>query len=188
MRLTPAMERYVLHWGEMGARWGVNRSVAQIHALLYLAPQALTAEEIADTLAIARSNVSMSLKELLAWGLVRRSPVRGDRRDHFEALRDNWEIVTRIVEERKKREIDPTLSILRACAMEAATDGQTAAETRQRIEGLLEFLETLSGWYDDVKGLPKPVLVTLMRMGGRVARFVPRSRGSAGKRRREDEA
>jgi len=182
MRLTPAMERYVLHWGEMGARWGVNRSVAQIHALLYLAPHPLTAEEIADTLAIARSNVSMSLKELLAWGLVRRAPVRGDRRDHFEALRDNWEIVTRIVEERKRREVDPTLSILRACAMEAASDGQTAAETRQRIEGLLEFLETLSQWYDQVKNLPKPVLVGLMKMGGRVARFAPRGRG-AGKRR-----
>lgn len=181
MRLTPAMERYVLHWGEMGARWGVNRSVAQIHALLYLAPKPITAEEIADTLAIARSNVSMSLKELLAWGLVQRTPVKGDRRDHFEALRDNWEILTRIVEERKKREIDPTLSILRACAMEAAADGQTAAETRQRIEGLLEFLETLSLWYGQVKGLPKPVLIGLLKMGGRVARFVPKKR--AGKAR-----
>ena len=181
MQLTPAMERYVLHWGEMGARWGVNRSVAQIHALLYLAPKPITAEEIADTLAIARSNVSMSLKELLAWGLVQRTPVKGDRRDHFEALRDNWEILTRIVEERKKREIDPTLSILRACAMEAAADGQTAAETRQRIEGLLEFLETLSLWYGQVKGLPKPVLIGLLKMGGRVARFVPKKR--AGKAR-----
>ncbi|MBL8663161.1 MAG: MarR family transcriptional regulator [Candidatus Odyssella sp.] len=181
MRLTPAMERYVLHWGEMGARWGVNRSVAQIHALLYLAPKPITAEEIADTLSIARSNVSMSLKELLAWGLVQRTPVKGDRRDHFEALRDNWEILTRIVEERKKREIDPTLSILRACAMEAAADGQTAAETRQRIEGLLEFLETLSLWYGQVKGLPKPVLIGLLKMGGRVARFVPKKR--AGKAR-----
>ena len=178
MRLTPAMERYVLHWGEMGARWGVNRSVAQIHALLYLAPHPLTAEEIADTLAIARSNVSMSLKELLAWGLVRRVPLRGDRRDHFEALRDNWEILTRVVEERKKREIDPTLSILRACAMEAASDGQTARETKERIEGLLEFLETLSLWYDQVKNLPKPVLIGLMKMGGRVARFVPKSRAA----------
>ncbi|MCW5772251.1 MAG: MarR family transcriptional regulator [Rhodospirillaceae bacterium] len=185
MRLTPAMERYVLHWGEMGARWGVNRSVAQIHALLYLAPQPITAEEIADTLGIARSNVSMSLKELLAWGLVRRAPVRGDRRDHFEALQDNWEILTRIVEERKKREIDPTLSILRACAMEAATDGQTAPETRRRIEGLLEFMETLSGWYEQVKGLPKPVLLGLMKMGGKVARFVPRGRGTKARRERE---
>ncbi len=182
MRLTPAMERYVLHWGEMGARWGVNRSVAQIHALLYLAPHPLTAEEIADTLSIARSNVSMSLKELLAWGLVRRTPVRGDRRDHFEALRDNWEILNRVVEERKKREIDPTLSILRACAIEAASDGQTAAETRRRIEGLLEFLETLSQWYDQVKGLPTPVLLGLMKMGGRVARFVPKGRGAGGRR------
>ncbi len=176
MRLTPAMERYVLHWGEMGARWGVNRSVAQIHALLYLAPKPITAEEIADTLGIARSNVSMSIRELLAWGLVRRTPVRGDRRDHFEALQDNWEILTRIVEERKRREIDPTLSILRACAMEAASDGQTAPETRKRIEGLLDFMETLSGWYDQVKALPKPVLVGLMKMGGRIARLVPRGR------------
>lgn len=176
MRLTPAMERYVLHWGEMGARWGVNRSVAQIHALLYLAPSPLTAEEIADTLGIARSNVSMSLKELLAWGLVGRVPVRGDRRDHFEALQDNWEILTRIVEERKRREIDPTLSILRACAMEAANDGQTAPETRKRIENLLDFMETLTGWYDQVKGLPKPVLLGLIKMGSRIARFVPRGR------------
>lgn len=182
MHLTPAMERYVLHWGEMGARWGVNRSVAQIHALLYLAPSPLTAEEIADTLAIARSNVSMSLKELLAWGLVRRTPVRGDRRDHFEALQDNWEILNRIVEERKKREIDPTLSILRACAMEAASDGRTAAETRQRIEGLLEFLETLTLWYDQMKSLPRPVQVGLLKMGGRIARFIPRGRGEGKKR------
>lgn len=178
MQLTPAMERYVLHWGEMGARWGVNRSVAQIHALLYLAPNPLTAEEIADTLSIARSNVSMSLKELLAWGLVRKASLRGDRRDHFEALRDNWEIVMRIVEERKKREVDPTLSILRACAMEAASDGRTATETRQRIEGLLEFMETLTSWYDQVRTLPRPVLVGLMKMGSRVSRFVPRGRGA----------
>ncbi len=176
MELTPAMERYVLHWGEMGARWGVNRSVAQIHALLYLAPKPLTAEEIADTLRIARSNVSMSLKELLAWGLVQRTHLRGDRRDHFEAIQDNWEILTRIVEERKKREIDPTLTLLRACAMEAAADGKTGRDVRQRIEGLLEFLETLSAWYDQVRRLPKPVLVTLMKMGGRVARFIPGAR------------
>ena len=181
MAMSPTVEAFVVHWGEMGSRWGVNRSVAQIHALLYLATEPLHAEGIAETLGIARSNVSNSLKELQSFGLVRLSHVLGDRRDHFEALRDNWEILTRIVEERKKREIDPTLSILRACAMEAAADGQTAAETRQRIEGLLEFLETLSLWYGQVKGLPKPVLIGLLKMGGRVARFVPKKR--AGKAR-----
>jgi DNA-binding transcriptional regulator GbsR (MarR family) len=110
MKLTPVMEKYVLHWGEMGTRWGVNRSIAQIHALLYLSPQPLTAEEIADTLSIARSNVSTSLKELQGFGLVRMTHLLGDRRDHFESIKDNWEMLTLIIEERKRREIDPTLT------------------------------------------------------------------------------
>src|SRR5262245_15964440 len=109
MDLTPVMERFIVHWGEMGTRWGVNRSVSQIHALLYLSPRPLTAEEISDTLAIARSNVSTSLKELQAWGLVQLVHVLGDRRDHFDARKDVWEMLTLIVEERKRREIDHTL-------------------------------------------------------------------------------
>src|SRR6202008_1214550 len=125
MKLTSVMEKSILHWGEMGTRWGVNRSIAQIHALLYLAPAPLTAEEIADTLSIARSNVSTSLKELQAFGLIRMTPVLGDRRDHFESIKDNWEMLRLIVEERKRREIDPTIAMLRDCAREGAADPKT---------------------------------------------------------------
>ena len=172
MKLTPVMEKYVLHWGEMGTRWGVNRSIAQIHALLYLSPQPLTAEEIADTLSVARSNVSTSLKELQSFGLIRLTHVLGDRRDHFESIKDNWEMLTLIVEERKRREIDPTLALLRECVAEAEADKTTDPEVKARIERMLTFLDTLTGWYDQVKALPKPTLVALMKMGSKVARFV----------------
>jgi DNA-binding transcriptional regulator GbsR (MarR family) len=172
MLLTAAMERYVLHWGEMGARWGVNRSVAQIHALLYLAPAPLTAEEIADTLGLARSNVSTSLKELQGWGLVTLTHVMGDRRDHFEAKKDLWEMLLTIVEERKQREIDPTLAMLRQCVAEAESDKATPPEIKARIERMLDFMETLTTWYQQIRGVPKTTLVALMKMGARVARFV----------------
>lgn len=172
MQLTPVMEKYVVHWGEMGTRWGVNRSIAQIHALLYLSPQPLTAEEIADTLSIARSNVSTSLRELQAFGLVRLTHELGDRRDHFEALKDNWEMLMLIVEERKRREIDPTLALLRECMAEAEADKATDPEVKARIERMLTFMDTLTSWYEQVKNLPKPTLVTLMKMGSKVARFV----------------
>ncbi len=185
MTLSPVEERFILHWGEMGARWGVNRSVAQIHALLYLSTRPLTAEEIADTLDIARSNVSMSIKELQSWGLINRAHQRGDRRDHFEAIKDTWTILTRIVEERKKREIDPTLTTLRACVLDAAGDGKTDPEVTRRIEAMLEFLETLSGWYGQMMGLPKPVLLGLMKMGGQIARVVP---GGGRKKAANDDA
>ena len=138
------MERYVLHWGEMGTRWGVNRSVAQIHALLYLSPQPMQAEAIAETLGMARSNVSTSLKELVGWELVSRVHVMGDRRDHFIAVTDTWETLTRVVEGRKRREIDPTLSMLRDVVLEARGDGKTPKEVRQRLEAMLSFMETLS--------------------------------------------
>jgi DNA-binding transcriptional regulator GbsR (MarR family) len=174
MRLTPTMERYVLHWGEMGTRWGVNRSVAQIHALLYLSPEPLHAEEISDTLSIARSNVSTSLRELQSFGLIQITHTMGERRDHFVALKDNWELLMTIVEERKRREIDPTLAMLRQCVVEAATDRETPDEVKARIEGMLGFLETLTRWYEDMKRVPKPTLVALMKMGARVARFLPK--------------
>jgi DNA-binding transcriptional regulator GbsR (MarR family) len=172
MELTPIMQRYVLHWGEMGARWGVNRSVAQIHALLYLSPAPLPADEIAETLGIARSNVSMSLKELQGWELVQVAHVMGDRRDHFTAVKDNWAMLMILVEGRKKREIDPTLALLRELAAEAAHDTRTPAEIKGRITSMLGFMETLTGWYDQVKRLPRPTLVALMKLGGRIARFV----------------
>ena len=172
MQLTPVMERYVLHWGEMGTRWGVNRSVAQIHALLYLSPRPLTAEEIADTLTLARSNVSTSIRELQSWGLVSLSHLMGDRRDHFEAKKDLWEMLLTIVEERKEREIDPTLTMLRQCVLDADEDKSTDPEIKARMARMLDFLETLTGWYQQMRSLPKSTLVTLMKMGAKVARFV----------------
>ncbi|HUN46735.1 MAG TPA: MarR family transcriptional regulator [Stellaceae bacterium] len=179
MRLTPTMERYVLHWGEMGARWGVNRSVAQIHALLYLSPAPLTAEEIADTLALARSNVSTSIRELQGWGLVTLTHLLGDRRDHFEAKKDLWELLLTIVEERKRREIDPTLTMLRQCVLDAGEDKETPAEVKARIERMLTFMETLSDWYVQVSRLPKSTLVALMKMGAKVGRFIGRKSDAA---------
>ena len=172
MQLTPIMERYVLHWGEMGTRWGVNRSVAQIHALLYLSPRPLTAEEIADTLTLARSNVSTSIRELQSWGLVSLTHLMGDRRDHFEAKKDLWEMLLTIVEERKEREIDPTLTMLRQCVLEADEDKSTDPEIKARMARMLEVLETLTSWYQQMRSLPKSTLVTLMKMGAKVARFV----------------
>jgi DNA-binding transcriptional regulator GbsR (MarR family) len=168
MKLTPVMEKYVLHWGEMGTRWGVNRTVAQIHALLYLAKAPLNAEDITETLNVARSNVSTSLKELQGWGLVKVVHVMGDRRDHFESLHDIWDIFMVIMEERKKRELDPTLLMLRECVDETKKDKQTDESTKQRIRQTLEFMELQTGWYDQMKQLPRPMLIKLLKLGGKI--------------------
>ncbi len=170
--MSPLVRRFVLHWGEMGTRWGVNRSVAQIHGLLYLSSRPMTAEEICRELSIARSNVSTSLKELEALGLVQRVHVMGDRRDHFVALKDVYETFFAIVEARKRREIDPTLALLRELAEEAAQDRTTDPHVRQQIESMRDFVETLSTWYDDMKRLPRGTLMKILRMGSRIARFV----------------
>jgi DNA-binding transcriptional regulator GbsR (MarR family) len=172
MKLTPVMHRYIVHWGEMGARWGINRSVAQIHALLYLAPSPLHADEIGETLGIARSNVSVGIKELLAWELVHVTHTLGDRRDFFVALRDPWEVIRVIVEGRKRREIDPTLAFLRDCVAELEKDSETPAEVRERIAGQLEFMETLTRWYDSIKGLPRKTLLKMMRLGQKIAKVI----------------
>ncbi len=175
MKLTPAMQRYILHWGEMGTRWGVNRSVAQVHALLYLSPKPIPADEIAETLAIARSNVSTSLKELQGWGLVHLTHVLGDRRDHFESKKDLWDLLMIIVEERKRREIDPTLNMLRECVEEAERDKEIDPEVKKRIQSTLEFVEGMINWYDQVKRIPKPTLLALVKLGDKVTRFIRRA-------------
>jgi len=172
MQLTPVMQRCILHWGEMAGRWGISRSVAQIHALLFLSPAPLTADDIVTTLEVARSNVSVSLKELQSWDLVNITHVLGDRRDYFQAKKDIWEVLTTIVDGRKRREIDPTLSMLRDCAAEAKQDTDTPAEVKERVANMLEFLEELSSWYDQVRAMPRPTLLKLMRMGARVAKMV----------------
>src|SRR5436190_24163931 len=144
-RLSPLAQKFILHWGEMGTRWGINRTVAQIHALLFLSPPPLPAEEIAATLGIARSNVSNSLRELQNWGIVRVVHVLGDRRDHFDSMKDVWEMFRVILDERKKRETDPTLQLVRACVAEAKRPGGDAYE-RERLGDMLAFLEGMSGW------------------------------------------
>jgi len=174
MKLTPVMERYVLHWGEMGERWGVNRSVAQIHALLYIVAQPLHAEEISETLGLARSNVSNSIRELQGWELVSLTHVLGDRRDYFEAKQDLWEVFLTLAEQRKKREVDPTIAFLKELSAEAEKDPQTSAEVRIRIERLQQFIGTLDGWYGQVRRLPKDTLVKLMNLGSKIAKFVGR--------------
>jgi DNA-binding transcriptional regulator GbsR (MarR family) len=175
VKLTPTMERYVLHWGEMGTRWGVNRTVAQIHALLYLAPSPLPADEIAETLSVARSNVSTSLKELQSWGLVAIAHVMGDRRDHFAIKGDTWTMLTTIMEERKRREIEPTLSLLRRTVIELENDRETPSEVKTRIGEMLSFMSTLTDWFDQVKTLPRPTLLALLKMGTKIAQLVPKS-------------
>ena len=172
MHLTPIMQRYIVHWGEMGSRWGINRSQAQIHALLYLSPQPLHADEIAETLDIARSNVSVGLKELVNWELVQITHTLGDRRDFFVAQQDPWEVVRAVVEGRKRREIDPTLTFLRECTATMQKDNETPPEVRQRIVAQMEFVETLTVWYDSIKGLPRKTLLKMMRLGQKIARVI----------------
>src|SRR5919108_5850317 len=132
--LTPVAQKFVLHWGEMGTRWGINRTVAQIHALLFISPRPLPADEIAETLSVARSNVSTSLRELQGWRIVRVVHVLGDRRDHFESIKDVWEIFRTVSEERKRREIDPTLRVVQECVVELKKAGSGSAYTRERLE------------------------------------------------------
>src|ERR1700730_10311058 len=138
--VTTGAQKFILHWGEMGTRWGINRTVAQVHALLFLSPRPVPADEISSTLGVARSNVSTSLRELQGWRIVRVVHVLGDRRDHFESIKDVWEIFRIVSEERKRREIDPTLKAISECVAELQATPQGDAYTRERLETMLEFL------------------------------------------------
>ncbi len=165
VELSPAIRRFVLHWGDLGGQWGVNRSVAQIHALLMVSDRPLNAEEIAEALGLARSNVSNSVKELLTWNLIRRAPVAGDRRDHFEAESDMWEMVSRIVAMRKARELDPAAKVLNACLTDAKEDPASGEAAVKRLSDLQELIALLDGWYAQMNKLPKSRLLPLIRMG-----------------------
>jgi DNA-binding transcriptional regulator GbsR (MarR family) len=171
MMLAETTQKFILHWGNMGPRWGVNRTVAQIHALLFLSNAPLTAEDIAESLGVARSNVSTSVKELQSWGLVRVTHPMRNRRDHFSALQDVWEVFRLIIEERKRREIDPTLTVLRECAIEGSRDRDVEPGTLARMNEVLAFLEMLSATYSDYKRLPPATLQRLLKMGGALARL-----------------
>ena len=174
--LTDVQKRFILHWGEMGARWGINRTVAQIHALLYLSPRPLHAEDVAATLSVARSNVSNSLRELQGWGIVRIVHLLGDRRDHFESLTDVFQMFEIILAERKRREVDPTLEMLRTCLDEGKADAFTA----QRITAMLEFFETMLGFYDDLQRMPKGALSGMVRLRSKVKKLLVMKGGRAG--------
>ena len=173
VQLPPAVQRFVLHWGEMGAVWGTNRSVGQIHALLYLSDKPMTAEDLAEALGHARSNVSNSLKELMGWSLVRRVHVMGDRRDFFEAEADLWEMVTRIAEGRKAREIDPTLAMLRTCIDEVKDDRHVSSTARKRIGEMHGFVSMVDAWAGEMRRVPRSKLHMLMRLGAAIVRFLP---------------
>jgi len=177
--LPIAIERFVLHWGEMGGNWGVNRSVSQIHALLFLSERAMTAEDIADTLGLARSNVSNSIKELLGWNLIRRVPIRGDRRDHFEAETDVWEVFLRVAAGRKEREIDPAVAVLRACSADAERDGAVSPTARARLNEMLTFLEMMERFYTQMLAVPKPQIASAIKLGAKVLSFLPGARKKA---------
>ena len=164
--------KFILHWGEMGARWGINRTVAQIHALLYLSPSPLNAEQIAETLSVARSNVSNSLRELQNWGIVRIVHVLGDRRDHFESMKDVWEMFQTILDERKKRECDPTLALLRECFGDAAKAGKSEAYTKDRLAEMLHFFETMTQWYEDIRRLPPGAVIKFVKMGSKIRKLL----------------
>jgi DNA-binding transcriptional regulator GbsR (MarR family) len=175
MKLTPVSERFILHWGEMGSRWGVNRTVAQIHALLFLAGTPLAADDIAETLGVARSNVSTSLKELQSWRLARVVHAMGDRRDHFETSTDIWELFRLIVEGRRQREIDPTLTVLRDCLTSPELQ-QESRESAQRIRETLELLETLTAWADEMLRLKPDTLMKALGIGAKISRTVRRTK------------
>ncbi len=170
--LSAARQKFILHWGEMGPRWGVNRSVAQIHALLFLSKEPLTSEAIADALSLARSNVSTSLKELQGWRIVRLVHVMGDRRDHFESLQDVWEMFQIVLDERKRREIDPTMSMLRDCIEQASTERPVDTHVKTRLEAMLGFFEAMNSWYTQVRRLPQGAMIRFVKMGRKVQKLL----------------
>ena len=171
-KLGPVEQKFILHWGEMGTRWGINRTVAQIHALLYLAPEPLNAEQTAETLSVARSNVSTSLKELQSWGIVRVVHTLGDRRDHFESTKDVWEMFRVVLDERKRREIDPTLSVLRSCVGDLSKDRKAEAYTRERLKEMLEFFEQVTELHREFQRIPPRAARKFFQLKGRIGKLV----------------
>src|SRR5205823_2554029 len=171
-QLKPVQQKFVLHWGEMGTRWGINRTVAQIHALLFLSPRPLHAEEIVDALGVARSNVSTSLKELQGWGIVKMVHLMGDKRDHFESMKDVWQMFRVVLDERKKREIDPTIRLLSECIAEAEKDQETDEYTEQRLRDLADFFETTTAWYAQIRLWPASALTKFVRAGDKIRKLL----------------
>jgi DNA-binding transcriptional regulator GbsR (MarR family) len=171
VKLTPAAQKFVLHWGEMGQACGINRTMAQVHALLFVSPEALDAGEISELLGVSRSNVSTSIRELITWGVVRRVHIIGDRRDRFEALKDVMETFRVIMAERKRREMDPTIALLEHCVREASSGDPSEAYTREQLGKMLEFTRMVTAWYSQIDRLSTPALQRLFRGGAKLARI-----------------
>ncbi len=167
MNLNPVAQRFILHWGEMGSKWGVNRTVSQIHALLYLSGKPMPADEIAETLEVARSNVSTSLKELQNWNLIHVVHMMGERRDHFSTSGDVWELFRTVVRERKEREFDPTISVLKDCLASADLTKEEAT-AQQRIKETLALMEALSTWGEQMLRLEPATLMKVMKLGAKI--------------------
>ncbi|WP_165185782.1 GbsR/MarR family transcriptional regulator [Caulobacter soli] len=180
-RLPAAVEQFVLRWGDMGGQWGVNRSVAQIHALLYLADKPMTAEDIAEDLGMARSNVSNSLRELIGWKLIRRVPMLGDRRDHYEAEADLWQMLTRIAQGRKEREIDPMVEALGPVLAAAEGDTTLSPVARKRLNEMHGFVTTIDSWYGQMLTVPPSTLMSLIKLGSKVVGLLGMGRGKTDK-------
>ena len=170
--LSPAKKQFVLHWGEMGTRWGINRTVAQIHALLHVSAVPLAAEEIAALLKIARSNVSTSIRELQGWGLVRPVHTLGDRRQHFESIKDVWEMFRIIIDQRKRREIDPTLEVLRLCISELDKNDPGDAYTKARLQEIHQFFADVEALYVDIRRFPVSTLRGIVKARGTVRKLL----------------
>ena len=171
MQLSNVQQQFVLHWGEMGTIWGVNRTVAQIHALLFLSERPLHAEEIAEALSVARSNVSTSLRELINFNLVRTVHLLGDRRDHFETSKDVWELFRTVVRERKAREFDPTVGMLKELVADPAFASEPA-DARTRVKETLALMGALSAWGDEMLRLEPATLMKVMKLGGRIQKLL----------------
>lgn len=171
MQLSPLVQRFVLHFGEMGSRWGINRTVGQIYALLFTAARPLSADEIAESLGFSRSNVSIGLKELESWNLVRLSHQPGDRREYFSAPDDVWAIFRTLAEERRRREIDPTLSMLREVQLETPSDPDDK-HAQRRMQEMYELILLVTGWFNDMQKLDIATLEKLMRLGSRVTKLL----------------
>ncbi|HUR47483.1 MAG TPA: MarR family transcriptional regulator [Candidatus Saccharimonadales bacterium] len=171
-QLSSIQQKFILHWGEMGLKWGINRTVAQIHALLYLSPAPLTAEAICEALGVARSNVSNSLRELQNWGIIKVVHIMGDRRDHFESMKDVWEMFRIVLAERKKREVDPTIEMLRNSVEELKKENGKDAYTMERLAQMKEFFETMGAWYNQVNQLSTPAVVKFVKMGEKIRKLI----------------
>ena len=170
-KLTPIEQKFIIHWGEMGERWGINRTVAQIHGLLYLSPKPLNAEEISTTLSMARSTVSVGLHELEGWGIIKVVQVLGDRTDHFDVKGDVWEMFRWIVDYRKRREIDPTLNMLRASVAESEQNEENA-HSRDKMLEMLDLFETVDSLYAQAQKVPTKTVVRIAKMNGVVGKLL----------------